>query len=261
MGFMPRVDFSIAVAGFERNWWGEEDDRYDKLTFGFQWDRLEDQAGQLIEDEWEIYFVGTGPKQSYLFLGAGIEDRFFDGVLFEDDTFFDLYFEFQPTGDLFFALSGRLADGIDFTNTQPGDELLIAPELRWNFGDHLRLSLSHTYSRLDVDGGRSPQRGASGTLFEANLTQSRLVYQINLRTFLRAIVQYTDVERDPDLFPGFAVDAESEELFTQLLFSYKINPRTVLFLGYSDDSFGSQDFGLTRSNRAFFFKLGYAWVL
>ena len=253
MGFMPRVDFSIMVGGFERNWWGEKDDPYNKLTFGFQWDRLDDhQFGRLLEEEWEIYFEGSGPKQSYLFLGAGIKDRVFDGVLFEDETFFDLYFQFQPTAELYFAVTGRVADDIDFFNTQPGDELRIAPELRYDFGEHLRLSLSHTLSRLDVDGGR---------LFEANLTQSRLVYQLNLRTFIRAIVQYTDVERDPALYPGAGVDAESEELFTQLLFSYKVNPRTVLFLGYSDDSFGSQDFDLTRANRAIFFKIGYAWVL
>jgi hypothetical protein len=35
----------------------------------------------------------------------------------------------------------------------------------------------------------------------------------------------------------------------------------VLFLGYSDNYNGSQDFGLTQSNRTFFIKLGYAWVL
>ncbi len=253
MGFMPRVDFKILVGGVERNWWGEEGDTFSERSFGFQWDRLEEhRSGDLLEEEWEIYFDATGPRQSYLFLGAGIKDRVFNGVLFEDESFFDLYFEFQPTAELFFSLSGRVADDIDFANTQPGDELLIAPQLRYDFGEHLRLSLSHTLSRLDVDGGR---------LFEANLTQGRLIYQLNLRTFIRAIVQYTDVERDPGLFPDFEVEPESEELFTQLLFSYKINPRTVLFLGYSDDAFGSQDFGLTRENRALFFKLGYAWVL
>ncbi len=270
MGFMPRADTRILVGGFERNWWGEEDDSYKQLNLGFEWDLTEDQSGRLLEEEWEIYFEGSGPKQSYLFLRTGTRERFFSGLTFEDELFFDAYFEVQPTGQLFLSLNARVADAIDFTNVQAGDELILTPELRYDFGKRLRLSLSHTFSRLDVDGGKSPQRGASGTsprrgasgtLFEANLTQSRLVYQLNLRTFLRAIVQYTDIERDPDLFPGAEVDADSEELFTQLLFSYKINPRTVLFLGYSDDAFGSQDYGLTRENRALFFKIGYAWVL
>lgn len=52
-----------------------------------------------------------------------------------------------------------------------------------------------------------------------------------------------------------------KRVLTQLLFSYKINPRTVLFIGYSDNYLGSQDFGLTQLGRTFFVKLGYAWVL
>jgi hypothetical protein len=57
-----------------------------------------------------------------------------------------------------------------------------------------------------------------------------------------------------------------EHLFSQLLFSYKINPTTVLFLGYSDNQFGGIDadgrlIDLTRADRTFFFKVGYALVM
>ncbi len=251
MGFMPLVDFQILVGGVERNWWGEEHDPHNEISLGFQLLRMHDQSGQLLEEKWETYFDIAGPKQSYLFLGAATRDRFFNGVTFEDEHAFDAFFEFQPTGDLFFAVTARVADAIDFTNTQPGDELMVAPELRYDFGKHLRMSLSHAFNRLDVAGGR---------LFEANLSQSRVIYQLNLRTFIRAIFQHTRIERDPELFPGLDVDAETEQLFTQLLFSYKVNPRTVLFLGYSDNALGDQDISLRRESRAVFFKIGYAWV-
>jgi len=59
----------------------------------------------------------------------------------------------------------------------------------------------------------------------------------------------------------FAIDSEQKSFFIQLLFSYKINPRTVLFLGYSENYFGDQGIRLTQSDRTFFLKLGYAWVL
>ena len=49
-----------------------------------------------------------------------------------------------------------------------------------------------------------------------------------------------------------------DECLTQ---SYKINPRTVLFVGYSDNCYGTQDYSMTRYDRTFFIKLGYAWVL
>jgi len=35
----------------------------------------------------------------------------------------------------------------------------------------------------------------------------------------------------------------------------------VLFVGYSDNHFGSHQFGLAQADRTFFIKLGYAWVL
>jgi hypothetical protein len=56
-------------------------------------------------------------------------------------------------------------------------------------------------------------------------------------------------------------DPKFEQLFSQLLFSYKLNPRTVVFVGYSDNSFGNQDVDLTRADRTVFAKIGYAFVL
>jgi hypothetical protein len=35
----------------------------------------------------------------------------------------------------------------------------------------------------------------------------------------------------------------------------------VLFVGYSDNQLGLQDISLTRTDRTFFFKIGYAWIL
>jgi hypothetical protein len=126
----------------------------------------------------------------------------------------------------------------------------IEPSVRYNPGLHLRTRLSHVYQTLDVKGGR---------LFTANLTQLTTVYQLNVRTFLRAIFQYTDVQRASELYVN-PVDRSTERLFSQLLFSYKLNPQTVLFAGYSDNARGDERVDLTRADRSFFFKVGYAWV-
>ena len=57
------------------------------------------------------------------------------------------------------------------------------------------------------------------------------------------------------------VEPEERSLFSQFLFSYKINPQTVLFLGYSDNYYGDRAIGVTQTDRTFFAKVGYAWVL
>jgi hypothetical protein len=57
------------------------------------------------------------------------------------------------------------------------------------------------------------------------------------------------------------IDPISKRLFTQLLFSYKVNPRTVVYLGYSDNHRAYHDVVFTQSNRSVFMKISYAWVL
>lgn len=42
------------------------------------------------------------------------------------------------------------------------------------------------------------------------------------------------------------------------LFSYKLNPQTVAFLGYSDTRLGTEIVDLTQQGRTFFIKVGYA---
>ena len=124
------------------------------------------------------------------------------------------------------------------------------PSVDWRIGRHIRVTLNHSYEQLDVEGGR---------LFTAHLSEARAVYQLNIRTFFRAIVQRLDVERDPLLYEE-EEDAETQDLFAQLLFSYKLNPRTVVFAVYSEEREANQDIPLITTNRALFVKLGYAWV-
>jgi hypothetical protein len=93
----------------------------------------------------------------------------------------------------------------------------------------------------------------------ANLSQLRLIYNFTVRSFVRGIFQYLDLEPGPAGDP--AIDGDGRSLFTQLLFSYKLNPQTVLFLGYQDDRLGEADLALEQTGRTFFLKLGYAWVL
>lgn len=250
MGFIPQVDFRKAVAGLKRIWWGEDEDWFSRIEVGGDWDRAEDQSGQLLEEEKEVWAELSGPKQMFVNVNVGTRDRFFDNVDFVED-YVNGFFEIAPSGSLILTLRANFGDDIDFANTQPGRASRLAPSIRWEWGRHLRTVVSHDYRHLDVDGGR---------LFEANLSQLRMIYQFNRRTFLRLVSQLTDIERDPSLYVD-EVDAETRRLFNQLLFSYKLNPRTVLFLGYSDGYQADERVDLTQENRTLFFKVGYAWVL
>ena len=57
------------------------------------------------------------------------------------------------------------------------------------------------------------------------------------------------------------VDSNSRRVGRQLLYSYKINPQTVFFLGYSDNHIDDDDLdGLQETDRTLFMKIGYAWT-
>lgn len=250
-GFLPRVDIRNLDATLIRTFWGDDDTWWDQWRIGTTGDRTEDHNGELTDEEVNVIVDMRGPLQSFLQLGVGRGKLLNQGVLYEDldDLFF--YTEFQPSGALRFELFATGGDSVDFTNNQPADELLVNPILEAKFGRHVNLELDHLLQQLDVEGGR---------LFRANLSQLRLVYNFNVRTFVRGIFQYLDLDRNPELYLE-PVEPEVQTLFTQLLFSYQVNARTVLFAGYTDDQLGLREVGLTQTNRTFFLKIGYAWVL
>jgi hypothetical protein len=249
MGFMPQVDYTFKLAGLGHIWHGEPDDWWTRANLGGDWDERKDQAGNLLERELEFWANLNGPLQSYFELAGGQRERVFEGISF-DETFGSVFMEMQPTGNLSTYFLARFGDQVDFDNVRPGEMLLLEPSVRLLLGHSVRMRLTHTYQTLDVEGGE---------LFAANLSQLTAVYQFNARTFVRLITQYLDLQRDPELYL-FPVDETTQTLFNQLLFSYKLNPQTVLFAGYSDNSFADDRIDLTRTSRTFFLKVGYAWV-
>lgn len=250
-GFLPRVDIREGSGLLIRSFWGKEADWYDRWRVGAVGGRTEDHAGQLTDEELSLIVDVNGPLQSFVQVEFKRGRQFFEGVLYDDLDGVGLYGEFQPLGAVRFEMYVADGDTVDFINNRKAEERFLNPIVEARLGRHVNLRLDHTLQRLEVP---------AGELFEANLTQLRLVYNFSVRMFVRAIFQRLDLERDPGLFIE-PVEPEDETLFTQLLFSYKLNARTVLFVGYSDNHLGLQGVDLTRTDRTFFVKLGYAWVL
>jgi len=252
MGFMPQVDFREGSTGFEHNWWGKEGDWYNRIELGSELERKEDQTGQLLQQEWRVWSGVGGPLQSFVWLNLSLAEQGYEGEVFNANAV-RTFFRIQPSGMFSFDMFSRIGGQVDFDNVQQGDAVRLVPNFRLNLGRHVQAQLRHTYEQLDVDDGR---------LFTANLSQLRFVYQFNIRTFVRAIVQYTDIDRDLSLYDDPEdVDAKTNQVFSQLLFSYKVNPRTVLFLGYSDNREGDENNDLLQEDRSVFLKIGYAWNL
>ncbi|MEI4549646.1 carbohydrate binding family 9 domain-containing protein [Pseudoalteromonas spongiae] len=264
LGFMNQVDFNKFVSGGRYRWYGEQGvNWYNRIEFYSDWDISHNANGELLEKEVQADLSFNGPLQSYGKIELLQRDRVglrhnkarldIDGntTLFNENLV-GVYLEFKPISGMFASLYANTGNHIDLANNRLGDKTRIRPVLNMNLNRHIELRLRHTYEAMDVDGT---------DLFTANLTDARLSYQFNNRSFVRLAVIYRDIERNPNNYID-DVTAHYKGFSTQLLYSYKVNPQTVFFAGYSDNGYQDDDLSkIEKTDRSVFMKMSYAWML
>jgi hypothetical protein len=254
-GFITRNDIRGGTLQVQRTLWGRPDLWYRRISlFGFA-ERLENHDGRMTDLGFAFVPSYDGPMQSFVQMGFGYNKKFFRGKTYE---MLDVRptFQIRPTQRFTFSLQGRIGEDIDVTNNRKANIFQIAPGLDVRLGRRLSLGLSHTLRRLDTQD--EDPAGGGERILNVGLSQARALYHFNVRTFVRAIVQYQDVDFTPTLYV-VPVPAEQRTLFAQLMFAYKVNPQTVVFAGYTDDRVGIETIDLTPTGRTFFLKLGYNW--
>jgi len=206
--------------------------KLNRVDIRFSADRTEDHNRRLTNQGQDLSISYQGPLQSYVELGVAPNREFFDGVIY-DNFRQRFYAEFSPSGSFKCYLDAGRGGTIDFTNSQQAHMVGLIPGIEYSLGRRLRGNVEHVFQRLRAD---------AGELFTARLTQGRLYFHLNRRTFLRAIAQYVHIDQNARVYddPG-SVAPESRSLFTQLLFSWKLNPQTVVLVGYSDLYLGGED--------------------
>jgi hypothetical protein len=249
-GFVPRVDVRTFDGEVHRLFWGDGKGWFTRLQFWVRGYHTSDHNGRMTDSRLALGGQYQGPLQSQVAAVGRLNREFYNGVTY-DVSDVNLALGLKPAGGMSFNLESIVGKAIDYNNNRPAETLQIGPYMELGLGKHVNLTVYHGFERLESSGLRT---------YTANLFQARLIYNFNTRSFVRAIVQYRDVDRVPERYI-YQVDPHSQGVFTQFLFSYKINPQTVLFLGYSDNSMGLQGIDITRTDRTFFFKIGYALVL
>ncbi|MDH4271169.1 MAG: hypothetical protein OEW18_04255, partial [Candidatus Aminicenantes bacterium] len=248
-GFIPRVDTRTAEAGLCRVIWPKKETWFGRLNVTLEGLYTEDQGGHLTDKALKLGSEIQGPLRSALRVGFVAYKELFKNVFF-DQKFLEFGLSVHPRQDLALMLSGKWGEAVDYAGLRPGRVVRANPGLVYFLNRHLQIQLDQLWERLAVAGGR---------LYLASLSQGHLVYQFSTRAFLRAVLQYQNVQGNRAL-QSSGVDLLNPHLFTQFLFSYKVNPQTLLFLGYSDNQYGWQGANISPKDRTFFFKLSYAWV-
>ena len=249
LGFMPQVDYRFGEVGAGYTWNATATSWYSRIDLELEANHSEDQAGSLLDEEAEVQLTIQGPLESFVVVQPNHRREGYGGKEFEMNGL-ELSLSLKPSRDLQAWIALAAGGQVDYTNVQSGDAVNLDLGLVYRLGRHLRFQLQNLHETMDVD---------QGWLYRANIAQLEGTWQLNVRTFIRAILQHVAYDYNAELYED-GRGSQEEELYAQLLFSYKVNPRTVVFVGYSEDSRGDATYDLTPAIKSVFVKLGYAWV-
>jgi hypothetical protein len=253
-GFQPTVGYLARQATITRRFWGERGSWFTQLQLqGGAW-RQDDTDGRILDGGLWAGITWQGPAQSYINFwdNFNVEVRYGDTVFPSSTRYLEA--GMRPSGAIRLATSAEFGQTIDVRNGRGVDFTWIRPELELRLGARTHLRLSHALQRLTL---------AGEDVLRAQATDLRATYNFSTRSFLRATLVHRSTHYDEATNPA-DIAGKERRLFGQLLYAYKIDPRTVLYAGYSEDRDDlaralSADDALAPSGRSLFLKLGYAW--
>ncbi|WP_440874234.1 DUF5916 domain-containing protein [Thalassotalea sp. PLHSN55] len=256
LGFMPKANYRQDKLKARRTFYGDVDSWWSDANIQAQAYIEHDEDGKLLEKT-QIVSTGIhGPMLSY----AELKWTHADKLGLEQDYFseneVEMYFFIQPVNNFYNETSIITGKRIDYINNRLGDFNEIWNHVLVNLTDHLELDISYTYSELDNQGEN---------IYQEQIADVRLSYQFDVRSYIKLNMVYTDIEFNPlqnqRLFSLSDSSEHNKALSTQLIYAYKLNPQTLFFLGYSDNSLQDNQLKtLTQQERTFFTKVSYAWM-
>tara|TARA_R110001583_G_scaffold2068_2_gene15226 strand:- start:8154 stop:10481 length:2328 start_codon:yes stop_codon:yes gene_type:complete len=267
LGFMPKADIKTDKVFIKRSIYSAQGSQWQEASVAGEWKIIHNIHNELIERILTTRFTIDGPMQSYYELnvvhGEKVGIRYVDTIAdidgntssFNEDQI-ELYASIKPNTRTDLSLELTVGDKIDYVNDRLGDLIQLEGNIAIFITDHLEFDFYQTYSKLDAKNNY----GSNSNVYIAHISELRLSYQFTIQSYLKLSLVYNNVDRNPDN-NNVISSTETENLASQLIYAYKLNPQTVFFLGYSDNSFQDDDLTkLTRAEKTFFTKISYAWA-
>jgi hypothetical protein len=248
LGFVPRVDLRTAAGFLAYTFRSETSPLWSRLRPSVWYDVTDDHDG--TRTDW------SGGADLYMKLARQTDGEVTWGRVMEryngTDYFksrFEVQFNSRFNRTMTAFIRFETGDKVDYANDRLGDETALHLQYDVRLWRRFFLWLEGSLERLDVP---------EGTVYDARVAYAKAIYHFSNALFIRGIVQVYDIHRDPSLYRDSVMEDE-RSVGTQLLLTYKVNPFTLAYVGYSD--FGVED-DLTDPvtlNRTLFVKLSYAW--
>jgi len=227
--------------------------RWKQIQLGTDGDTTYSMGGTLLDRTTNAFMSFQGPMQSFTRIDIGPASRVWNGQRF-DGNGVAIFSQFRPRGGLSVQMQLHVGDNVDLANTRLAMERRFRPNVEWNVGEHLLLRLQHTKATLTA-------KDTGARIFQANLTDLRVTWQFNVRSYIRFTTQRQDVERNVAVYTDRTTPGRSITLGAQLLYAYKLNPQTVLYVGAANSGLeDDRTIDIMPTNRTMFAKISYAWL-
>jgi hypothetical protein len=247
LGFLPQVGYRDLNGYYGRRWYPQGFTRFVRASLFA--DEQQDSDGNTIYRRVSPGVTVQGVKN----LGAGliyhVDEQYRVGNRLLGENYAEWFAQIDPSRKISrIGINGIAGQRIDFANGRVGTGATLGPFATLRPIDNLEFDPSVTREWLNVDGGR---------LYTATVARLKTIYSFSAKSILRVIGQYVTTNSNPALY-SFPVERHSGNFLGSVLYSYKLNWQTVLFLGYGDDRQITPLNDLVRVDRTFFFKVSYA---
>ena len=249
LGFVGQVGYDKSLVSGAHTWYGGPGDKLTRIQLYSDWDITHRFDGQLLERELEASLSMQGPLQSDVTLYGLTRVRFWNGEMFDEDNL-GLDASLTLRSGVRFGATVSGGQRVDLRESRVGDLLEVEAFGQFDIGRGVELTPNFSWSRLERDGG---------TAYTAFVFDTRLSWQFDPRQRLRLTLQGSDVDRDPALYT-LPTPEGGRDWGGELLYSYKVNPRTAFYGGVSYGAFRDDlhpdMFG---NSRGVFLKYSYGW--
>jgi hypothetical protein len=248
LGFVPQVGYRELLGATGVHFYPEHSFFW-HIRPSIVLDRQDDMQHTKIYDTVSLGLGANGRKNSFIGLLYRPTEQIFVGDRLLNQSWGQFDFQIDPSRRITrITLSVRGGEAIDFANARVGRGTNFSLSGTFRPLDRITLDLTSNRQLLNAAGGR---------VFTAQVERLRTLYSFSANSLLRFIAQYSSVSRDPSRY-GFRVPQHSGDFLASLLYSYKLNWQTVLYLGYGDTRVLTSQNDLLRADRSVFFKVSYA---
>ena len=239
-------DQSQFVVG--RFWHGGDSDWWTRKTLQTSYEVSHRNDGQTLADRYSAEFGMVGPRETTLQLKYLSGREFQAGQLIDFDR---LVFSghIRPMAQIKVGVETHVGDRMDFVNARLAQQHRVTPFIDWTVRDDVSLRLDSTHVDLDATDGQS--------ILDANLVDAQRNWQLEEHGTIFIALQQQDIVRNPQAY-SVSVDARTKELGRKLAYSWSLNPRTQIQLGYADAFADANSIeALMQSNSNWFMNVGY----